>query len=138
MIKHVIKLKLPFFFISMNYIYGPYLGRYALLCGESFNIYSWVSGFLSNFRFVSSWYSLIFNISKRNQYKLRYKDKKLLSSYYGLNSFLKLGRRKTKKDMFIPVSYYNSNKFQNNLKFYLKNETRNIKKKFNMVKFNKY
>jgi ribosomal protein S2 len=54
LVKKVVSLKLSFLFVSMNKIFAPYIARYALLCGEPYNIYFWVSGSLSNFRYVYS------------------------------------------------------------------------------------
>jgi ribosomal protein S2 len=53
---HVTKYKRSVWFICHHKIFGPYIARYAILCGETYSVFSWVSGSLTNFSYVYLYY----------------------------------------------------------------------------------
>lgn len=83
MVRKVIKLNRPFWFITMNTVYGSYISRYASVCGEPFNVFSWISGSLTNLSMILGWYTILISLLKKQKYYFRHKDKKKLLSYYG-------------------------------------------------------
>jgi len=84
MVKNVITARRPFWFVTLNNIYGPYLVRFANLSGEPFSAYDWISGTISNYKFVLGWMSLVLYFLRRNIYKLRTMDRKTLVRLYGI------------------------------------------------------
>jgi len=84
MVKNVITARRPFWFVTLNNIYGPYLVRFANLSGEPFSAYDWISGTISNYKFVLGWMSLVLYFLRRNIYKLRTMDRKTLVRLYGV------------------------------------------------------
>jgi len=73
----------PFWFVTMNETFAPYIARYAHISGEPFNVYEWISGTLSNYRMILGWLSLLLLILGKNKYKLRNMDKRNLVSLVG-------------------------------------------------------
>lgn len=78
------KRKRPVIFVCIRSVFGPMVARYGFVCGEVFNIYWWIFGTLTNFRRILGWNHLLVKLMMRNRYKLRYRDKKRLASYFGL------------------------------------------------------
>ncbi len=73
----------PLVFVCIRSAFGPLVARYAFTCGESFNIYWWIFGTLTNFYRILGWNFLLVRLMLRNRHKLRFKDKKRLASYFG-------------------------------------------------------
>lgn len=84
LILKIVAKKSTIWYISLNKIFGPILARYAMICGEVFNIYHWINGSLTNFRRVIGWSNLVFKIMVNNKFILRYKDRKLMRSFAGM------------------------------------------------------
>jgi hypothetical protein len=60
------------------------VARYGFVCGEVFNIYWWIFGTLTNFYRILGWNQLVVRLMMRDKYKLRFRDKKRLASFFGL------------------------------------------------------
>lgn len=74
----------PVVFVCIRSVFGPLVARYGFVCGEVFNIYWWIFGTLTNFYRILGWNQLLVKLMMRNKYKLRFKDKKRLASFFGL------------------------------------------------------
>lgn len=122
MIKNTIKVSRPFWFASLNKVYGSLISRYALLSGESFNIYHWVGGNLTNSKLILGWLSILIFLMKKKKYILRYMDKKVLNS---LSGFLNKQIRRRKNSYYI-----NKVKGRHRLRFKRSIYYRNLKKSF--------
>jgi ribosomal protein S2 len=73
----------PFWFVTMNEIYAPYIVRFGHICGEPFNVFEWIGGTLSNYRMILGWLSILLLILGKNKYKLRNMDKRNLLRLVG-------------------------------------------------------
>lgn len=74
----------PVVFVCIRSIFGPLVARYGFACGEIFNIYWWIFGTLTNFYRILGWNQLLVRLMMRDKYKLRFRDKKRLASFFGL------------------------------------------------------
>lgn len=74
----------PVVFVCIRSVFGPLVARYGFVCGEVFNIYWWIFGTLTNFYRILGWNQLIVRLMMRNKYKMRFRDKKRLASFFGL------------------------------------------------------
>jgi len=74
----------PVVFVCIKSIFGPLVARYGFVCGEVFNIYWWIFGTLTNFYRILGWNHLLVRLMMKDKYKLRFKDKKRLASFFGL------------------------------------------------------
>ena len=74
----------PVVFVCIRSVFGPLVARYGFVCGEVFNIYWWIFGTLTNFYRILGWNHLIVKLMMKNKYKLRFRDKKRLASFFGL------------------------------------------------------
>jgi len=72
-----------FWFVTMNDRYAPFLVRFSSICGESFNVYEWTGGSLSNYRMILGWLSILIYILIINKYKIRNLDKRVLVALVG-------------------------------------------------------
>jgi len=81
---NVARKRKPLVYVCVRSVFGPLVARYAFICGESFNIYWWIFGSLTNFKKMLGWNRLLVRLMLRNKHKLRFKDKKRLASYFGL------------------------------------------------------
>lgn len=74
----------PVIFVCIRSIFGPLVARYGFICGEVFNIYWWIFGTLTNFYRILGWNLLLVRLMMTDKYKLRFRDKKRLASFFGL------------------------------------------------------
>jgi len=74
----------PVIFVCIRSVFGPLVARYGFACGEVFNIYWWIFGTLTNFYRILGWNQLLVRLMMKDKYKLRFKDKKRLASFFGL------------------------------------------------------
>jgi small subunit ribosomal protein S2 len=73
----------PFWFINLDKYFGSYIYRYAVLCGETFSIYDWIPGTLTNYNSIISWYNTLVRLLNQNKYGLRYRDEKKVGQITG-------------------------------------------------------
>jgi len=73
----------PIWFVNLNPYLAPVIARYTYGCGESFSIYRWVNGALTNFRSVIGWGTLLYRLAGKNIYNFSHHDRKDLSSLIG-------------------------------------------------------
>lgn len=91
----------PFWFVTMNEHYAPFLVRYAHICGEPYNVYEWIGGTLSNYKMILGWLSLLLYILNQQKYKLRSMDKRNLVRLLGhlkKKTFVKKNSRKVNRN----------------------------------------
>lgn len=74
----------PVVFVCIRSVFGPLVARYGFACGEVFNIYWWIFGTLTNFYRILGWNQLLVRLMMKDKYKLRFRDKKRLASFFGL------------------------------------------------------
>lgn len=75
----------PILFVTLLRPLSYFLARYAALCGENFVVFRWVSGMLTNSVSLTGWDKVLFKVLKEG-YKLQQKEKKRISSFFGLTS----------------------------------------------------
>jgi len=73
----------PIWFINIDKKTGGFINRYAIISGEPFCSHSWISGSLTNYRFIFNWYSMLYDFAKSERYKFRHKDKIKMLGYFG-------------------------------------------------------
>ena len=73
----------PIWFINLNKKTGGFIPKYAIIAGEPYCIYNWISGSLTNYRFIFSWYKMIHHFLKTEKYKFRHRDKLKMLGYFG-------------------------------------------------------
>ena len=73
----------PIWFINLDKRTGGYINRYAIIAGEPFCSYYWISGALTNYKFIFSWYSMLYDFVKTEKYKFRHRDKLKMLGYLG-------------------------------------------------------
>lgn len=73
----------PIWFINLNKKTSALVGKYAIVSGEPYATYHWISGSLTNYKFIFRWYNIIHNFLKFNKYKLRHRDKIKMLGYFG-------------------------------------------------------
>ena len=95
--KSVLKFR-PIWFVNLNPYLSPIVARYTYSCGESFSIYRWVNGTLTNFRSVTGWGTLLYRLASENKYNFTHHDRKDLSSLIG---FI-FNRRRLPGALFLP------------------------------------
>ena len=98
-IKNCIRIRRPIWFINLNHYISPIVARYAYLCGESFSVYRWINGALTNFRSIVGWGSLLYDLASKGLYDFRHSDRKRLS---GLIGFL-FYRKRLPGTLFLPA-----------------------------------
>lgn len=89
-IRKTIRYRRPIWFISFHDYYGPLVSRYAVICGEPFNTYSWINGTLNNYRRIFGWHILLLRFMQMDKHLFRYMDKRKIAAFYG---FLRHRRR---------------------------------------------
>jgi len=82
-LKKCIKNYRPIWFVNLNPYISPVIARYAYSIGESFSIYRWVNGTLTNFRSVTGWGTLLYKLALKNLYNFTHHDRKDLSGLIG-------------------------------------------------------
>jgi len=73
----------PIWFINLDKRRGTFINRYAILAGEPYNSYYWISGSLTNYRSIFSWYDILYWLVNTEKFKMRHRDKLKLLSYFG-------------------------------------------------------
>jgi len=73
----------PIWFINLDKKTGGFITRYAVIAGEPYCSYNWISGTLTNYRFIFSWYKMIYDFVKTEKYKFRHRDKLKMLGYFG-------------------------------------------------------
>lgn len=94
-----VKIRRPIWFINLNLYISPIVARYAYLCGESFSVYRWINGALTNFRSIVGWGTLLYDLAAKGIYDFRHSDRKRLS---GLIGFL-FYRKRLPGTLFLPA-----------------------------------
>ena len=70
----------PVWFINLDQRVGNFVNRYAIISGEPYCSYYWISGTLTNYRSIFSWFNMLHYFVKKEEYKMRHRDKlKMLS-----------------------------------------------------------
>ncbi len=97
-IRKCVKIYRPVWFVNLNAYFAPFVARYGYVCGESFSVYKWINGTLTNFKSVVGWGKLLYSSAIKNKYEFRHHDRKGLSSLIG---FL-FSRRRLPGALFLP------------------------------------
>ena len=97
-ISKCVKFRRPIWFINLNSYIAPIVARYAYICGESFSVYRWINGALTNFRSIVGWGALLHDLAVKGIYDFRHLDRKRLS---GLIGFL-FYRKRLPGTLFLP------------------------------------
>jgi ribosomal protein S2 len=80
----ITRYKRTVWFICHHKFFGPYIARYAILCGEVYSVFSWVSGSLTNFSYVYLYYHSCLHFWSKG-YELQHRQRKRLMTLAGLN-----------------------------------------------------
>jgi len=73
----------PIWFINLDQKKGVFINRYAILAGEPYITYNWISGSLTNYRSIFSWAEILYKLAKTEKYKMRHRDKLKILGYLG-------------------------------------------------------
>lgn len=73
----------PIWFINLDKRRGSFINRYAILAGEPYNSYYWISGTLTNFKSIFNWYEVLFWLLNTKRYRMRHRDKLKILGYFG-------------------------------------------------------
>jgi len=73
----------PVWFINLDKKAGGFVTKYAIFAGEPFCSSYWISGSLTNYKFIFSWYNMIYYFAKMNKYRFRHRDKLKMLGYFG-------------------------------------------------------
>jgi len=93
-----VQIRRPVWFVNLNSFISPIVARYAYICGESFSVYRWINGALTNFRSIIGWGALLHDLASKGIYEFRHSDRKRLS---GLIGFL-FYRKRLPGALFLP------------------------------------
>jgi len=77
----------PIWYINLDQKVGGFVCRYAIIAGEPYSTYNWISGTLTNFKYIFSWYNMLNYFVKTEEYKMRHRDKLKMLSFFGFLNY---------------------------------------------------
>lgn len=98
LVRKCVRLRRPIWFVNLNVYISPIVARYANICGESFSVYRWINGALTNFRSIVGWGALLHDLASKGLYDFRHSDRKRLSSLMGFLFY----RKRLPGTLFLP------------------------------------